>query len=281
MTIKTFAPAKVNLSLHVTGQDSRGYHLLDSLVVMVDVGDHITVAPSDRLTLDVTGPFAQGVPSDSSNLVIKAARLLHPSKGARITLDKHLPPASGIGGGSSDAAATIRALVRLWGLPMPSVQELTLLGADIPVCMSPFLTRMQGIGDQLDPICPPPDLPIILVNPRVEVPTSLVFSALQCKTNPSMSTGPSHDDPSWLGWLSEQRNDLEQPAISKAPVIASVLEILRNGQGCQLARMSGSGATCFAIMQDIASRDALAVKLSRLYPEWWVATGKTCFQNFI
>ena len=281
MTIKTFAPAKVNLSLHVTGQDSRGYHLLDSLVFMVDIGDHITVNASDRLTLEVTGPFAQGVPTDSTNLVLKAARLLHPTKGARITLDKHLPPSSGIGGGSSDAAATIRALARLWNLPMPSVQDLTKIGADVPVCMSPFLTRMQGIGDQLAPICPPPDVPIVLVNPRVEVPTPVVFKSLQCKTNPPMSTVPDFQDPNWMTWLSEQRNDLEQAAISQAPVIARVLEKLGNGQGCLLARMSGSGATCFAIMKDLASRDALANELTRLYPDWWVATGKTCFQEFI
>lgn len=279
MKIETFAPAKVNLSLHVTGQDERGYHLLDSLVVMVDIGDRIWVEEANELSLNVTGPFAAGVPVDGTNLVMRAARLLHPSKGARITLEKNLPPASGIGGGSSDAAATIRALSRLWNEPMPSVATLASLGADVPVCMSPFLTRMQGIGEVLEPLSPPPQWSVILVNPLVEVPTPAVFGALANKNNAAMPEMPEGD--ALLDWLSAQRNDLQAPAVSLEPVINEVLMALEQGEGCALARMSGSGATCFAIMQDAARCEALARKITLAHPNWWVASGQTCFETFI
>lgn len=281
MTIKTFAPAKVNLSLHVTGMTANGYHQLDSMVVMVDVGDHITVQEADDLTLTVSGPFAEGVPSDGSNLVMRAARMLSDTRGAQITLEKNLPPASGIGGGSSDAAATIRALSRLWDIPMPSVRDLSVLGADIPVCMSPFLTRMQGIGDKLDPICAPPDYSILLVNPRVEVSTPDVFNALASKQNSPMSVMPDLMGAHWLDWLRDQRNDLQAPAIELEPVIADVLTCLEADEGTLLARMSGSGATCFAIMKDADDATRLAHDIQSKHPNWWVAKGHTCFQSFI
>lgn len=279
MKIETFAPAKVNLSLHVTGQDERGYHLLDSLVVMVDIGDRIWVEPADDLSLDVTGPFALGIPTDGANLVMRAARLLHPGKGARITLEKNLPPASGIGGGSSDAAATIRALSRLWNEPMPSVAALVRLGADVPVCMSPYLTRMQGIGEVLEPISPPPAWPVVLVNPLVEVPTPAVFGALANKNNAAMPDMPEGNG--LLDWLRAQRNDLQAPAVSLKPVINDVLTALEQGEGCVMARMSGSGASCFAIMHDTTSCEALAGKIRLAHPNWWVASGQTCFETFI
>ena len=279
---KAFAAAKINLILHVTGQRSDGYHLLDSYVAMVDIGDRITVLPADGLSLDCTGPFAPDIPLGPENLVMQAAHLFNNSKGAQIQLEKNLPASSGIGGGSSDAAAAIRALSQLWSQPVPPLAKLLQLGADIPVCMSPQLTRMRGIGDQLEMLGPPPRFPIILVNPRRGVSTRAVFSKLASKQNaPVFETMPDPQNrDAWLFWLSKQRNDLEVPAQQLVPVIRDILAVLRAAPGVALARMSGSGATCFALMQNYASRDALATQLMQAYPDWWIAPSQICLKTF-
>lgn len=268
---KAFAPAKVNLTLHVTGQRRDGYHLLDSLVAFVDVGDWITVEAAETSSLKVTGPRAAGVPTDPSNLVLRAAQLLGVT--AQITLEKHLPAAAGIGGGSSDAAATLRALQDLYDLPQPSATDVLPLGADVPVCLQPQLTRMEGIGEKLTPLGAMPEWHMILINPGVSVPTGPVFQALPTKTNPPMSDLPADwsDLTVVTGWLNTQRNDLQGPAIAAQPVIGDVLSRLENTQGCLLARMSGSGATCFGLYQDAATRDAAARQLQAGAPDWWVA----------
>lgn len=268
--VEAFAPAKINLTLHVTGQRDDGYHLIDSLVAFADVGDTVTVRPSDRLQLICDGPFGDRLPAGEDNLVVQAARLLDPNGTAEITLTKRLPPASGIGGGSADAAAALRALSQLWGLPLPAVDEVAALGADVPVCLRSGFTRMRGIGETLDLLGPTPGFGLVLVNPGVEVSTPAVFKALAQKDNPPMDGAgdatASWED--WIAWLTDQRNDLEAPAISLAPVIGTILEELRALSGCRLARMSGSGATCFALFDPGATVDASAI--AQQHPDWWV-----------
>lgn len=263
--IREFAPAKVNLALHVTGRRPDGYHLLDSLVVFADVGDRIGVA-AGPLSLEVTGPRAAGVPVDDSNLVLRAARLMGAE--ARITLEKHLPAAAGIGGGSSDAAATLRALARLTGGAIPA--DVLALGADVPVCLDVRPARMRGIGERVDPVPPLPQFWFALVNPGVAVSTPEVFRALERRDNPPLADLPKIDSAADLAqWLAGQRNDLEPPARRIEPMIGEVLSAIATTTGCRLARMSGSGATCFGIYDDeTAARGAAAELEGR---GWWVA----------
>ena len=275
-TIEGFAPAKINLTLHVTGQRDDGYHLLDSLVVFADVGDRIAVAPAEGLSLSVNGPMAEGVPADDSNLVMKAARLLNGDKGAAITLTKVLPPSSGIGGGSSDAAAALRTLSELWVRPLPEPVETLPLGADLPVCMGARTQRMSGIGEVLGDVPDLPPLDILLVNPGVSVSTPAVFRALASRDNPPMSD----ELPGWADagafcdWLKTQRNDMQDAAVALEPVIGEVLEALQ-GTDCLHAGMSGSGATCFALFPaDGVSAEAARISVSAAHPQWWCASGQ-------
>ncbi len=266
LPITEFAPAKINLALHVTGQRADGYHLLDSLVAFAEIGDRITAASAPTLTLEVSGPKQAGVPTDDSNLVLKAARLFGVD-GAALHLEKHLPAAAGIGGGSSDAAAALRALSRLSGRPLPPDTER--LGADIPVCLVPQCQRMEGVGERITPLPPLPETAILLVNPGVHQPTPAVFKALAQKTNPPLPAIPAFPTAtSLIAWLKETRNDLEPPAIHGAPVIAEVLESLSSAP---LARMSGSGATCFALFETREEAEKLANALRSARPEWWIA----------
>lgn len=274
--VEAFAPAKINLTLHVTGQREDGYHLLDSLVVFADVGDSVRAEPADALSLTLEGPEAGNLQAEPDNLVLRAARLLAPERGAALTLTKRLPIASGIGGGSADAAATLRALADLWALPLPKPQDTLGLGADVPVCMSSAPRRMSGIGEVLEQTPTLPDLDIVLVNPRVPVSTPQIFRSLQSKTNPPMPK----ELPEWSSrdgfiiWLQQQRNDLTGPAIQQQPVIAEVLDALQ-GAGALFASMSGSGATCFGLFtrNDSAAEMAKAA-LQANHPDWWCAHGR-------
>jgi 4-diphosphocytidyl-2-C-methyl-D-erythritol kinase len=263
-TIRLNAPAKINLALHVTGQRADGYHLLDSLVMFADFGDSVTVSRADEISMQVSGPLAAGVPVDQRNLCWRAAELF--GEGAQIHLGKHLPHAAGIGGGSSDAAAVLNAMAQLYGAR--DLDDLT-LGADVPVCRLARSARMSGIGEELQPL-PLPELPALLVNPGVEVPTPVVFKGLASKDNPPMTTPPTGGVLDLIEWLHEQRNDLEAPAVDAAPVIATVLEDLRNLPGARLARMSGSGATCFALFETQNQAEQAGKALSLARPEWWV-----------
>ena len=272
MTAEVFAPAKINLALHVTGQREDGYHLLDSLVVFAGIGDRISVAPSDRLSLTVTGPEGGGLEAGTDNLVLRAARSFGTGRGAAITLDKRLPVASGIGGGSADAAATLKALASHWGLTVPGADTVLSLGADVPVCLAGHPARMSGIGEVIGRV---PDLPdgiaLLLVNPRVAVSTPEVFRALPEKNNPPLSSLPDRFDTAQAlaAWLSAQRNDLEAPARALEPVIGEVLAAI-GGTGSMIARMSGSGATCFGLFADTRSAEAAAMCLRASRPGWWV-----------
>lgn len=268
-TVRGLAPAKVNLTLHVTGQRADGYHLLDSLVVFADMGDWLDVSLGGP-ALRVTGPMAAGVPVDGRNLVQKAAALMGVE--ARIDLEKHLPAAAGIGGGSSDAAAVLRALAALTGQEVPDAG--LSLGADVPVCLLGRAARMRGIGEVVQPVADWPPLAAVLVNPGVEVPTGAVFQGLARKDNPGMEALPVPGDlfgdlrGGLLAWLRRQRNDLEAPARAVQPVISEVLGAISGQPGCDLARMSGSGATCFGLFPNRGAADRAAAALSR--PGWWV-----------
>ncbi|WP_110804963.1 4-(cytidine 5'-diphospho)-2-C-methyl-D-erythritol kinase [Rhodobacter viridis] len=269
--IDVFAPAKVNLALHVTGQRADGYHLLDSLVAFSPVGDALTLAPADALVLKVSGPEGAAVPEGPENLVLKAAALF--GVGAAVTLEKCLPAASGIGGGSSDAAAALRGMAALTGQPLPDAAAVLKLGADVPMCLDPRPARTRGIGEDLTPVALPP-LPAVLVNPRVEVPTPSVFKALTVKDNPPLPEIPAFADAgACIGWLADQRNDLQAPAVAQAPVIAEVLAVLAALPGCKLARMSGSGATCFGLFGSEAEAEAAQTALAASHPGWWSAHG--------
>ncbi|RFU12461.1 4-(cytidine 5'-diphospho)-2-C-methyl-D-erythritol kinase [Rhodobacteraceae bacterium W635] len=267
--IEQSAPAKVNLSLHVTGQRADRYHLLDSLVVFARIGDRLAVQPSDELSLSIGGDMAAGVPPGPENLVLRAAAMLAPGQGARIMLEKALPHAAGLGGGSADAAAALRALSRLWNLPLPPVAEILTLGADVPVCLSSAPQRMAGIGESLSAVPPVPPLYAVLVNPRVTVPTGAVFRALSCKDNPAMGAPDWHDFETFVDWLSRQRNDLQTPAIAVAPAIGTALAALQC-EDARLARMSGSGATCFGLFETAKGAEAAAASLFATHPDWWV-----------
>lgn len=253
------APAKINLALHVTGRRADGYHLLDSLVVFTALGDRVTVAPGPA-ALSVTGPFADAVPTGEENLCLRALR--HVGAEAAVTLDKHLPPSSGIGGGTADAAAVLRALGAV-----PERPEA--LGADLPACLLSRPLRMRGVGEEITPI-PLPDLHLVLVNPRVETPTPPVFAALDRRDNPPLPGLPARPDAAALtDWLSATRNDLQPAALRLRPVIADCLAAL-TAQGARLARMSGSGATCFGIFADASAAQGAAVAIAAAQPGWWV-----------
>ncbi len=271
MAIEEFAPAKLNLALHVTGQRADGYHLLDSLVVFAGVGDRITVAPAETLSLDVTGPEAAKLTAGEDNLVFRAARAFGAGRGAAIMLEKTLPVASGIGGGSADAAAALRALSRLWGLPLPGAEAVLALGADVPACLAGRPARMGGIGEALVPVPPLPGMAALLVNPRVEVPTPAVFRALARKDNAAMEPLPPvlAAAQTLAVWLSRQRNDLEAPAILTAPVVAEVLAAIA-ATSPLLTRMSGSGATCFGLFATSDAAGAAAAAVTARHPGWWV-----------
>lgn len=256
------APAKLNLTLHVTGRRADGFHLLDSLVVFCDIGDVVTLVPGP-LALKVTGPFAADLGTGDDNLCLRAARLA--GRAAAITLEKNLPVASGIGGGSADAAAVLRAL----DADPAGVQ---VLGADVPVCMAGVPARMRGLGEILDPLPALPELHLVLVNPGCGLSTPAVFKALTQRENPPMPDAlPAFPDaPALTGFLRECRNDLQAPAIALMPEIAACLAALE-GAGAGLARMSGSGATSFGLFPDAARARAAQAAIARAHPQWWVA----------
>lgn len=277
-TIRANAPAKVNLTLHVTGQRDDGYHLLDSLVVFADVADHLTATPASDLTLNVTGPFAQGVPVDRTNLMMRAAEVLRAAfgitDGAAMTLEKYLPHAAGIGSGSSDAAATLGMLAKLWDVPLlpAEARQVLALGADVPVCMhAPSAVRMSGIGDVLSPLPALPDCALVLVRPPVDVPTGAVFNGLATKHGTPMSTLPEGlNFVDFVTWLAAQRNDLQAPAKVLAPQIATTIAALDALPDVAFAGMSGSGATCFALVQDLETARRVAGVMQTVHRDWWI-----------
>lgn len=275
--ITEVAPAKINLCLHVTGRRPDRYHLLDSLVVFADVADRVTAAPGAGLSLDVTGPEGRGLQAEADNLVLRAARAMGVSDAA-LVLDKRLPVASGIGGGSADAAATLRVLARLTGRSLPPAAEVLHLGADVPVCLAGRPALMQGIGERVTPLPALPPLACVLVNPRLPVPTRQVFAALDLRDNPEMPDLPPSARASARAlatWLSRKtRNDLVDPACQVAPILAEVQTALAATPGCLLARMSGSGGTHFGLYATAEAAEAAAAALRAVHPFWWIVAGR-------
>ena len=272
------APAKVNLFLHVTGRRADGYHTLDSLAVFGPAADALEAAPAPALSLTVEGPFGAALADDADNLVLRAARRLAAAAGieprAALRLSKHLPVASGIGGGSADAAAALRLLDRLWGLDFGRARLAAVaagLGADVPVCVPAVPARMGGIGGELSPAPAMPECGLLLANPGVALETPAVFRARSGPFSaPAALPDRWHDAAGMARDLALLRNDLEAPALALCPPVGEVLAALRSLPGCLLARMSGSGATCFAVFAAAAA----ARQASILLPSaWWTAAG--------
>lgn len=283
-TVAHQARPKINLFLHVTGRRSDGYHLLESLVCFAKSGDQVSAGAADDLSLRIEGPFAAALAADDGNLVLCAARALqnwarhggYDAPGAALLLEKRLPIASGIGGGSADAAAALNALTSVWKLPIAraDLEKLAVdLGADVPVCLNSETTVMRGIGEILETGPKMPPAWIVLANPMREVSTAAVFSALDPSARPMPATMPSafDDAASLAAWLAaETRNDLEGPARALVPEIDRVLAALSGAKGAHIARMSGSGATCFALFDGEAGASAAAAHIASAHPDWWI-----------
>ncbi|MFN7001151.1 MAG: 4-(cytidine 5'-diphospho)-2-C-methyl-D-erythritol kinase [Elioraea tepidiphila] len=281
MSVTEAAHAKVNLFLHVLDRRPDGYHTLDSLVVFAAPADTLRAEPDETMSLAVDGPFA-GALAGADNLVLRAARALAAAtgstRGARLTLTKALPVASGIGGGSADAAAALRALDRLWGLGLGAHRLATLgagLGADVPVCVHGQPARMGGIGERIAAAPRLPRFGLLLANPGVALTTAAVFAARRGGFDaPAVLPGSWPDAATMARDLARSRNALEPAAIALCPPIATVLDALSALPGARLARMSGSGATCFALFDDDAAASDAARVLRAAQPGWWIAAGR-------
>jgi 4-diphosphocytidyl-2-C-methyl-D-erythritol kinase len=279
--VRRTAWAKINLTLHITGRRDDGYHELDSLIVFAAIGDSIEIRPGPQIALDIDGPFAPALrPANSDNLVVAAARALAErygvTAGARLRLDKRLPVAAGLGGGSADAAAVLGGLVEFWGLEAPAAELFELaasLGADVPACLAGRPSFVGGIGERVvsAPALPPAWL--ILVNPGVPLSTAAVFAAREGGfSRPARWREPISELRALAARLQACRNDLEVPAATLVPEIREVLGTLRDTAGCMLARMSGSGATCFGLYAMEAAASAAARRIAATRPGWWVRT---------
>lgn len=281
MSNSVAAPAKINLALHVVGRRADGYHLIETLAAFTRFGDRVSVEAATADMFEVAGPFAEAIPTDGANLVLRARDLLRARFAVppvRIVLEKNLPPASGVGGGSSDAAATLKALAELCGLELPDAELHDLgvtLGADLPMCLAARPLLARGIGDELTLLPEFPALGLVLVNPGVAVSTAEVFAALASRENGALPPPPARVDfHSLRNWLEETRNDLQKPAQRLAPGIEAAIAALdRAGSG--FSRMSGSGATCFGLFEtgNVAKRAAAAIRAR--HPDWFVAATRS------
>ncbi|HYS45605.1 MAG TPA: 4-(cytidine 5'-diphospho)-2-C-methyl-D-erythritol kinase, partial [Rhizomicrobium sp.] len=278
-TIKEAAPAKINLFLHVGDKRADGFHPLQSLAVFTHLGDELAIEAAPKLSLAIEGPFARGLDGEGDNLVLRAARALDKDgaeNGASLTLTKNLPVASGIGGGSADAAAALRGLGQLWNLEQDDLDLRDIaaeLGSDIPACVLSAPCFMEGRGEMLRPLESMPRVPMLLVNPGVAVSTRDVFATVQNRSGVEMALprGRFSDTADLLRFLDTTRNDLEEPARRLQPVIGEVLAAIAALPGALLARMSGSGATCFGIFADDDCCRRAAEILKVAMPGWWVA----------
>ena len=258
--------AKINLALHVRKRRADGFHELETLFAFAEDGDLLSAEPADTLTLSITGPFADGLSTGPDNLVLKAAAALAEragiSAGVAFTLDKRLPIASGIGGGSADAAAALRLAARLWGLDHVRPMDVAAhIGADVPACVLSQTCIGTHLGDRLEPIdgSDLTEVPLLLVNPMVPCPTGPVFKAWDGVDRGALDVA---------NWMTA-RNDLQPPALMLVPEIGTVLDVLAQQPGNRLTRMSGSGATCFAIFETSAARDIATAAIAQVHPDWW------------
>ena len=275
--VEVTARAKLNLYLHVLGRRPDGYHELDGLVVFAEFGDRLAFAPAEILTLDVEGPFAEALEPGAGNLVLKAASVLRErfgtDRGAAIRLEKRIPVAAGLGGGSADAAAALTGLARLWNLPAGGEDLADLareLGADVPACLAGRPVFIAGKGERLEPAPALPELGIVLANPRSPLPTASVFAARTGPYSAAARWRERTDAEGLVGLLQDRRNDLTRPALALAPEIGTVLTALGEAPGVLIARMSGSGATCFGLTRAPAEAEAAAEFLRQRQHGWWV-----------
>jgi 4-diphosphocytidyl-2-C-methyl-D-erythritol kinase len=272
--VQEFAAAKINLALHVLGRRSDGYHVLDSVVAFADVGDNLLLHPATETRLTVDGPFANAVPVTPDNLVLKAyaaVETIHPLQPVRFHLTKNLPVASGIGGGSADAAAALRGLIKLQSLKLDTtmLQGVALsLGADVPVCLHGKACRMRGVGDAISDLETATPHAILLVNPGEACSTADVFRSMGLKPGDTSGSelNPLHP--------SQWRNDMTEAAIRGLPVIGAVLQALQDLPETRAVRMSGSGATCFATFDSIEHANTARTIIQKSHPEWWVAAAR-------
>lgn len=279
-TFTLLAPAKINLFLHILGRRADGYHLLQSVMVFVTVGDRLTFTRHDSLFIDIEGPYAGDVAAPKDNLVYKAAQALAAEYKvpavAEIRLEKNLPVASGMGGGSSDAATTLKGLAQLWGLPEEQgrMQKLAAtIGADVPACLMRKPVWAEGIGEKMMRLTDMPDMNLVLVTPPTPTPTPEVFKQYQRNFSPPIQfMGRRKSMHEWIADLKIYRNDLTEAAVRVSPEIRPALQSLRETTGCHIARLSGSGATCFGIYENAAAAAAAVNKLKQIHPGWWITT---------
>lgn len=282
MRVSEAAHAKVNLCLHVLGRRADGYHEIDSLAAFAAAADTLLAEPAPVLSLEVAGRFADALGAAEDNLVLRAARALAAAAGidagARLSLVKRLPVAAGIGGGSADAAAALRALDRLWGLALGPARLGAIaagLGADVPVCLAGRPARMGGVGERIGPAPALPPFGLLLANPGIALSTPAVFAARVGPFDPPANLPGSWPDATAMAaGLARCRNGLEAAAVALCPPIARVLEALGRLPGAHLARLSGSGATCFALFDDDGAAARAAALLAADQPGWWVASGR-------
>ena len=262
MPLTEIAYAKINLALHVRKRRDDGYHELETLFAFADAGDVLTAEPAETLTLEIVGPFAAGLSAGEDNLVMRAATALQTSgQGASLVLQKNLPIASGIGGGSADAAAALRVLSRLWSVNTDLIPIAASLGADVPACVHSQTMWGEGVGDVLKPFDDDriAGTFVLLVNPGIACPTGPIFAAWDGIDRGAL------DPNDWA----ERRNDLQPPAVALFPKIAEVLAALQQQEGVRVARMSGSGATCFALFESAALRDKACAEIVQKHPHYW------------
>ena len=273
--LQALSRVKVNLYLHILGKRADGYHNLDSLVAFPEIGDEILVSPSNRINLKITGKSKKEL-NEKENLILKAIKLLKNRKmGADIHLIKDTPISAGLGGGSSNAAVSLKLLSKLWNVPLPSINELVLLGADIPVCMDWRLQRMQGIGEKNSFVASPDSLWIVLLNNGDRVPTSTVFQSVTQNEFTGLVNVPRLNEKNILiKFLKSTVNDLEKAAIKNFPIINDLINNLNLTSGCLVARMSGSGSTCFGLYEKKDEAEKAKKHLLNKFPKAWIKVAK-------
>ncbi len=271
--LRANAPAKLNLTLHILGKREDGYHELESLVVFLEIGDEISIQPSDDLHVNISGLFSGSIPVSDDNIVLKAARALQQaadvSHGASIRINKQIPVGAGLGGGSADAAATLHRLNQLWGCAFSLEQLCNIgqtLGADVPACLHGVPLMMTGIGEHILPVGALPPMPIVLVNPAIHLLTKHVYDAYLVASHAPWQYGDS---------LQVARNDLESAAIALCPTVKVILEMLAQQTGCVFSRLCGSGSTCFGVFENNELAQTAADEIHKNHPHWWVRATKT------
>ena len=273
--LQALSRVKVNLYLHILGKRADGYHNLDSLVAFPEIGDEILVSPSNSINLKITGKSKKEL-NEKENLILKAIKLLKNRKmGADIHLIKDTPISAGLGGGSSNAAVTLKLLSKLWNVPLPPINELVLLGADIPVCMDWRLQRMQGIGEKNSFVVSSVSLWIVLLNNGDKIPTSTVFQSVTQNEFSGLVNVPRLNEKNILiKFLKSTRNDLEKSAIKNYPSINDLINSLNLTSGCLVARMSGSGSTCFGLYEKKHEAEKAKKHLFNKFPNAWIKVAK-------